>query len=74
MSERLKKGECSDIKREIITDDHGYNNVMEFQTDKNRNIELDGVLVTQPPKESVDVIPRYSLGCSYLKGILNKRC
>ena len=42
---------------------------MEFETDINRNIELNGILITQPPKEPVDITPRCSLGYSNLKDI-----
>ena len=61
------------IKEETITYELNYNNLMEFQTDLNRNIKLDGALITQPPKESVDITPQYLLGYSDLKDISDKR-
>ena len=64
----MKEGDIN-VKEEIITDELDYNNEMEFQTDINRNIELNGPLITQPPKEPVDITPRFSLGCSDLKYI-----
>ena len=64
----MKEGDIN-IKEGIITDELDYNNVMEFQTDINRNIELNGALITQPPKEPVDITPRCSLGYSNLKDI-----
>ena len=45
----MKEGDIN-ITEEIITDELDYNNVMEFQTDINRNIELNGALITHPPK------------------------
>ena len=42
---------------------------MEFETDINRNIELNGILIIQLPKEPVDITPRCSLGYSNLKDI-----
>ena len=68
----MKEGDIN-VKEEIITDELDYNNLMEFQTDINRNIELNGALVTQPSKEPVDITPRYSLGYSDLKGISDNR-
>ena len=67
------KEEDINIKKEIITDQLNYNNLMEFQTDINRNIELDGALVIQSTNESVDITPRCSLGYSDLKGSSDKR-
>ena len=64
----MKEGDIN-IKEGIINDELDYNNVMEFQTDINRNIELNGTLITQPPKEPVDITPRCSLGYSNLKDI-----
>ena len=64
----MKEGDING-KEEIITDELDYNNVMEFQTDINRNIELNGPLITQPLKEPVDITPRFSLGYSDLKDI-----
>ena len=61
------------IKEETITYELNYNNLMEFQTDLNRNIKLDGALITQPPKESVDITPQYLLCYSDLKDISDKR-
>ena len=61
------------IKEEITHDELNYNNFMEFQTDTTRNIELDGALVTQPSKESVDITPQNSLGYSDLKDMSNKQ-
>ena len=66
----MKEGDI-DIKEEIITDELDYNNLMEFQTDINR--ELNGALVTQPPKEPVDITPRCSLAYSDLKEISDNR-
>ena len=68
----MKEGDIN-IKEEIITDELDYNNLMEFQTDINRNIELNGALVTQPPKEPVDITPRCSLAYSDLKDISDNR-
>ena len=45
----MKEGDIN-VKEEIITDELDYNNVMEFQTNINRKIELSGPLITQPPK------------------------
>ena len=45
----MKEGDIN-IKEGIINDELDYNNVMEFQTDINRNIELNGALITYPPK------------------------
>ena len=64
----MKEGDIN-VKEEIITDELDYNNEMEFQTDINRNIELNGPLITQPLKEPVDITPRFSLGYSDLKDI-----
>ena len=65
----MKEGDING-KEEIITDELDYNNVMEFQTDINRNIELNGpLMITQPLKEPVDITPRFSLGYSDLKDI-----
>ena len=52
------KEEDINIKKEIITDQLNYNNLMEFQTDINRNIGLDAALVIQSTNESVDITPR----------------
>ena len=55
------KEEDIKIKEEIITDELNHNNLMEFQTDINKNLQLNGALVTQPPKESVNITSRFSL-------------
>ena len=68
-AKRPMKEEDINIKEGIINDELDYNNVMEFQTDINRNIELNGTLITQPPKEPVDITFRCSLGYSNLKDI-----
>ena len=69
----MKEGDIN-ITEEIITDELDYNNVMEFQTDINRNIELNGALITHPPKEeAADVTPNCSLGYSDMKDISDSR-
>ena len=68
----MKEGDIN-IKEEIITNELDYNNVMEFQTDINKNIELNGALITQPPKEPVDITPRCSLVYSDMKDISDSR-
>ena len=69
----MKEGDIN-ITEEIITDELDYNNVKEFQTDINRNIELKGALITHPPKEEpVDVTPQCSLGYSDMKDISDSR-
>ena len=40
----MKEGDIN-VKAEIITNERDYNNLMEFQTYINRNIELNGALV-----------------------------
>ena len=69
-AKRPMKEEDINIKEGIINDELDYNNVMEFQTDINRNIELNAALIAHPPKEEpVDVTPQCSLGYSNMKDI-----
>ena len=72
ISERSMQEGDINIKEKIITDKLDYNNLMEFQTDINGNIESNGALVIQILKKPVDISLRCSLGYPYLKYISDR--